>query len=251
MRVCIPKENGQRFKTLLMSLSPTLTNIVLKFTQDGLHVSESNVAQTILISFFFEKEFFSQFDMEECDIIKIPLLTFNQILKHCDLKDDLIIEFDKNNRDVLGIAFDNCEFEIKLLYSDESSQVTIPDYNGVIFELNSNEFQKCVKRLFEFTEDVYIEKVKDKNQLLFSSLKSTSSDSNCKLNLVCNINENSNINSITKQKCISTKYMNIISKNYTFSPIIKIHFFNDFPLLFEYTYNNCYLRCYIMGKMEE
>jgi hypothetical protein len=244
MRFCIPKENCQKFKTYFNSLSEIFENATFKFKTDGLEIFELDTAQILICNVFFPISFFSEYttNVEYQEII-IPMFSFNKIIKYSDSKNELVLEYNKEFPDVMSIKFADCEFEIKLIYNDASNNVTIPEYHGNTFQVESEYFHKTIKQLSEFTETIHIKKELGTDKIVFTSTESTSTQTNCKSSINCvSINDNS------VDACLSTKYLNFISKNYTFSDKIIIHFYDNYPLLFILNYKESVLKFYVARK---
>jgi hypothetical protein len=244
MRFCIPKENCQKFKTYSNSLSEIFENATFKFKNDGLEIFELDSAKIIISNVFFPTCFFSEYIIDdEYQEIIIPLSCFNKVIKYSDSKSEIILEYSKEFKDVMGIKFGDCEFEIKLLYNDASDSVSIPEYYGDTFEIESDHFYKTVKQISEFTETINITTNPNEKKVVFTSTNSTFTQTNCKSSVAC-ISKSNNVYSA----CFSTKYLNFISKNYTFSDKIIIHFYEHYPLLFILNYKESVLKFYIAKK---
>ena len=247
MRFCISKENCQKFKTHLHSLSELFENATFKFRKDGLEIFELDTAQILISNVFFPISFFSEYTTDDVyQEIIIPLSCFNKIIKYSDSKSDLVLEYTKEYSDVMSISFDDSEFEIKLIYNDASKNVEIPDYNGTVFEIESNHFHKTIKQLSDFTETIYIKKIANEKKIIFMSTESTSTQANCKSSITCLGATDNYVGEFSV--CISTKYLNFISKNYTFSDKMFLHFYDQYPLLFILNYKESLLKFYVARK---
>lgn len=148
----VTTSQGSAFRTITETLKECISDTVINFDQNGLHITDCNNKRGIVTKLTLDN-----FDVLHCtksDDIALDMLTFHKLLKTVSNKDVLTLYIDKKDTERLGIMIQNKEkntvsnIKMNLKNLDNDNLYTIPDMQfDHTFYIPCSEFQKILRDL--------------------------------------------------------------------------------------------------------
>ena len=186
------------------------------------------------------------------------MTTMNKILK-CSAAKDIITLQSIERADTLTFTFESedqekvADYEMKLMNLDQE-HLGIPDTEyACIVKMASHEFQKVIKDLCQFGENVVISC--SKQGIQFAAIGDIGS-ANIKLCQCSNVDEPERDVTIDMSEPVtlsfSLRYLNLFTKATPLSPTVTLSLSPDVPLVVEYKIGDIgYVRYYLAPKIDE
>lgn len=242
----------QPIKTIIETLNGLITNAVFKFTQNGITLSDTNSAKTLVINLELERKKFEIFQcIEEGKTISVKLSKFYRIINSIGTNNVLTMTIYKHNPNTLSIIniiaekAETTTYTIDLLEPKNSIVQKVPSENDYPFivELSSSFFLKKCRDASHNTNIITLIRGNDDNLILEFEADGIKQETVIKtgkgtLKIAKNENKEEIIQGIYSLKDIIT-----FSKCYNISDTVKICLSNKYPSMIEYTAGN-------LGKMQ-
>ena len=151
------------FRILTEGLKDILMETDIEFNEDSIKITTTNQTSSILVSLTLDGSKFSKYVCTERVVAGVNLLNFFRIIKTINKSETLILYYDSDDPNVLGIRIRNDDkkitksYRLKLQDIDDDVFV-IPDIEGsTVVSMASTDLQAICKEMRSYTETIEIE----------------------------------------------------------------------------------------------
>jgi len=235
-------------KTLFTFISQMMSDINIRFCEDGIRITSMDSSHISLIDCFIPKSLCSTYNFTTEIVRGIELKSFVQILKHLSSDDEYIMIF---NEDTIEIIFVNEKYtkyyDIKLLDIDQDG-IDIYDLTDMTsIRFDSRYFNTIIKQFKDIGSNLRIKILEKKHKISF---KTTGAITSLKMVLNNNDLHVENMKDISIDFAISN--IEEFSKGFNISSYIELKIGQDVPIEMTYRFlENGYIKYFIAPKIED
>lgn len=230
-------------KTLTESLKEVLTDINIRFDEDGFEVINMDPSQISFVALKLIGEKFEEYHCPNPLVIGVQMMSLHKLLKTIGNNDTLTMFVTKENPDKLGIVIQNKKKRIcnKITYNlkdVDEVEIDIPevDYDAEI-TMPCGEFQKYCRELATISNFVTIGISPEKifsmtvdGSIGSQTLEIEESDDS---NVVIDVNDN--IDDDVDIGVFSLKFLNLFCKSSTLCNTIQLYVKPEYPIIIVYS----------------
>lgn len=250
---------GAILKKAIDALKDLVTEANFEFTPTGIRLESMDTAHVILVNLLLRADGFESYRCDRTIPVGINMGSLSKIIRSAANEDAITLRADDNG-ETLNLVFEApnagrvSDYEMKLMDLDKE-QVQLPEQSyDISVKMPSEEFQRVCRDLSAIGESCVVDASKD--SVRFSVKGDLGSGSVAlKSNSPVDKKESEGIQIHMVQPSalsVSLKFLNQFTRATPLSPIVKLEFAKDTPMLIEYPIGDMgYIRFYLAPKVDD
>ena len=126
-------------RILIEALKEILTDVNIRFDENGITIMEMDSSHTVLASLKLDKDKFDYFHCEQTKIVGISMINLFKLIKSMTNSDTLTLYINSDEEDKLGIRFENSDKNSMTNY-----KLNLMDLNNDVFDVPPAVFSSII-----------------------------------------------------------------------------------------------------------